>query len=54
MEKRGVIERGRTPEGDKPLVRTPPSADEKQAGTPQVDDDHLANRAADHLKRQLN
>jgi hypothetical protein len=54
MEKRGVIERGRTPEDGKPLTRTPPTEDEKQAGTPQVDDDHLTNRAADHLKRQLN
>lgn len=52
MEKRGVIERGRTPEDDKPLDRTPPTADEKQAGTSQVDDDHLMNRTADHLKQQ--
>lgn len=56
MEKRGVIEKGRTPEEDQPFRRDEKPAatsGEKQADSGRVDDDHTTTRAADHLQSQL-
>ena len=56
MEKRGVIEKGRTPEEDQPFRRDekPAAAEgEKTADTSRVNDDHLTSRAADQLQNQL-